>query len=150
MSLVPFHQLMADAEAGGYAVGYFESWNLESLMAVADSAAAMQSPVILGFSGIYLPHPRRIVNEPLSVYAAMGLEVCRKLSTPACLLFNESSHLDSVLDAIDQGFNLVMFSDEAMKLSTLADRVKTVCAKAPARARLWKRRWRRCMGWASK
>ena len=123
-------QLMADAEAGGYAVGYFESWNLESLMAVADAAEAMRSPVILGFSGIYLTDPRRIVKEPLSVYAAMGLEVCRKLSVPACLLFNESPHLDSVLDAVDQGFNLVMFSDEEMELPALRDRVKTVCAKA--------------------
>ena len=30
---------------------------LESLLAVADAAAAERSPVILGFSGIYLPHP---------------------------------------------------------------------------------------------
>jgi fructose/tagatose bisphosphate aldolase len=73
MPLVPFHQLMAEAEGGGYAVGYFESWNLESLMAVADAAEAMRSPVILGFSGIYLTNSRRIVKEPLSVYAAMGL-----------------------------------------------------------------------------
>jgi ketose-bisphosphate aldolase len=130
MTLVPFHQLMADAEAGGYAIGYFESWNLESLMAVADAAEAMRSPVILGFSGIYLTHARRVVKEPLSVYAAMGLEVCRKLSTPTCLLFNESPHLDSVLDAIDQGFNLVMFSDEEMELSELGDHVRKVCAKA--------------------
>ena len=70
MPLVPFHQLMADAEAGGYAVGYFESWNLESLLAVADAAEAARSPVILGFSGIYLTHPRRVVKR-----AAFGL--CR-------------------------------------------------------------------------
>ena len=88
-----FDELMADAEAGGYAVGYFESWNLESLLAVADAAEEAHSPVILGFSGICLTHPRRIVNDPLSVYAAMGLEVCRKLSVPACLLFNESPQL---------------------------------------------------------
>ena len=71
-----------------------------------------------------------MADDPLSVYAAMGLEVCRKLSVPACLLFNESPHLDSVLDAIDQGFNLVMFSDEEMELPALmrAHR-KTVCAK---------------------
>ena len=38
MTLVAFDELMADAERGGYAVGYFESWNLESLLAVADAA----------------------------------------------------------------------------------------------------------------
>jgi fructose/tagatose bisphosphate aldolase len=130
MPLVPFDVLMADAEAGGYAVGYFESWNLESLMAVADAAEAMRSPVILGFSGIYLADSRRIVKEPLSVYAAMGLEICRKLSAPACLLFNESPRLDSVLKAVDEGFNLVMFSDEGMELSALRGHVQTVCAKA--------------------
>ena len=54
MPLVSFSELMTQAEAGGYAVGYFESWNLESLLAVVDAAEAAQSPVILGFSGIYL------------------------------------------------------------------------------------------------
>ena len=78
MPLVPFHQLMAAAETGNYAVGYFESWNLESLLAAADAAEEARSPVILGFSGISLTHPNRIVNDPLSVYAAMGLDVCRK------------------------------------------------------------------------
>ena len=142
---------MADAEAGGYAVGYFESWNLESLLAVADAAEATDSPVILGFSGIYLTHPAACVDDPLSVYAAMGLEVCRKLSVPACLLFNESPHLDSVLDAIDLGFNLVMYSDEEMKLPALSDRVKKVCAKGPSlRAPPWRPKWRRSRASAGK
>ena len=85
MTLVPFNTLMNDAMAGGYAVGYFESWNLESLLAVADAAEAVRSPVILGFSGIYLPHPQRVVKDPLQVYAAMGFEVCRRIRVPACL-----------------------------------------------------------------
>ena len=38
MSLVSFQDLMREAESGNYAVGYFESWNLESLLAVADAA----------------------------------------------------------------------------------------------------------------
>ena len=49
---------------------------------------------------------------------------------PACLLFNESPHLDSVLAAIDLGFNLTMFSDEKMSMPDLMARVKTACAKA--------------------
>src|SRR4249920_763685 len=77
MALVPFNDLMNQAEKGGYAVGYFESWNLESIQAVADAAESMRSPVILGFSGIYLPHPSRTSKERLSVYAALGLETCR-------------------------------------------------------------------------
>ncbi len=56
MPIVPFRDLMTHAEEGQYAVGYFECWNLESLLAVADAAEATRSPVILGVSGIYLPH----------------------------------------------------------------------------------------------
>jgi fructose/tagatose bisphosphate aldolase len=103
---------MRDAAAGGYAVGYFESWNLESLLAVADAAEAARSPGILGFSGIYLPHPGRVVKDPLDVYASMGLEICRRISVPACLLFNESPSIEWVRDALRAGFGLVMYSND--------------------------------------
>ncbi len=36
--LVPFDQLLADARAGGYAVGYFEPWDIYSMEAVAEAA----------------------------------------------------------------------------------------------------------------
>jgi fructose-bisphosphate aldolase class II len=61
-----------------------------------------------------LPHPERVVTEPLSVYAALGRAVCRALPVPAGLVYNESPDLDSVLEAIDLGFSLVMFSDETL------------------------------------
>lgn len=85
MPQVPFRDLMDHAEGEQYAVGYFECWNLESLLAVADAAEAMQSPVIHGVSGIYLTHSERVVREPLSVHAKAGSEICRQLSVPACL-----------------------------------------------------------------
>ena len=72
MPLVGFRELMDEAERGGYAVGYFESWNLESLLAVADAAERTRSPVILGFSGIYLPSPDRRVADPLGVLRGDG------------------------------------------------------------------------------
>jgi len=130
MALVSFQDLMAAAEDGRYAVGYFESWNLESLMAVADAAEAMRSPVLLGFSGIYLPDPSRIVREPLAVYAAMGLEACRSLRVPACLVFNESPYLEAVREAIRLGFGLVMFSDEHLNYDAQVARVRSVVVEA--------------------
>ena len=114
MPLVAFQDLMADAARHRYAVGYFESFSLKSLLAVTDAAAAERSPVILGFSGIYLPHPARRVRDRLAPYAAMGLAICRDLTVPACLLFNECPHADWVEAAIGLGFSLVMFSDDAL------------------------------------
>jgi fructose/tagatose bisphosphate aldolase len=112
MALANFNELMGEAEKGRYAVGYFESWNLESLQAVADAAEAMRSPVLLGFSGIYLHHPERLTHERLGVYASLGNEMCRQISVPACLLFNESPHFERVMEAIDLNFGVVMYSDE--------------------------------------
>jgi fructose/tagatose bisphosphate aldolase len=114
MPLVAFRDLMSDAARHRYAVGYFESFSLESLLAVTDAAEAECSPVILGFSGIYLPHPARQVRDRLAPYAAMGLAVCRDLTVPACLLFNECPHAGWVEAAIGLGFSLVMFSDDAL------------------------------------
>lgn len=132
MPRVAFKELMEAAEKGGYAVGYFESWNLESLQAVTDAAEAMRSPVILGFSGIYLPHPSRRAKETLNVYAALGTEACRSLSIPSCLIFNESPHFDWVTEAIDLGFSLVMYTDESLCLKEQSERVRRIVDKAHA------------------
>jgi fructose/tagatose bisphosphate aldolase len=130
MPLASFAELMTDAECGGYAVGYFESWNLESLLAVCDAAEATHSPVLLGFSGIYLSHPARVVREPLSLYATLGLEAIRRLSVPACLVFNESPNFEWVLEAIVLGFGLVMFSDETLGFDGQLERVRQVSGVA--------------------
>jgi len=127
VALANFNDLMCEAEKGQYAVGYFESWDLESLQAVADAAEAMRSPVLLGFSGIYLHHPDRLTRERLSVYAALGNEMCRQITVPACLLFNESPHLERVMEAIDLNFGVVMYSDDN---DQMRDRVRQVVTHA--------------------
>ena len=132
MPRVSFPRLMADAERRGYAVGYFESWNLESLLAVADAAEATGSPVILGFSGIALPLPRRATPEHLVDYAALGTAVCDRLSVPACLLFNESASFAWVIEAVRLGFGLVMFTDEEMGEAKLTEQVRKVAEVAHA------------------
>jgi len=130
MSLVPFRQLMEEADAGGYAVGYFESWNLESLLAVADAATSVRSPVLLGFSGIYLPSTEGGVKGRLSPYAALGTEVCRQVPVPACLVFNESPYFDWVQEAIDLQFGLVMFTDENLTSEEQQQCVRQIVEKA--------------------
>ena len=130
MTIVAFNDLMVQAERGGYAVGYFECWNLESLLAVADAAEATRSPVLLGFSGLTLPHPARTRNDPLSAYAALGLEVCRAISVPTGLVFNECPHFFRVLEAVAMGYGMVMFSDESLSLEEQTSRVQQVAEAA--------------------
>jgi len=132
MPIVSFQDLMREAESGQYGVGYFESWNLESLLAVADAAIAKRSPVILGYSGIHLPHIEQGPNERLRVYAELGNELCRQLPVAACLLFNESPHYDWVMKAIEVGFGLVMFTDENLAASDQQNKVRQVVERAHA------------------
>ncbi len=130
MTLVSFTELMERAEHGQFAVGYFESWNLESLLAIADAAEANRSPVILGFSGIYLPHPERIVHDPPPAYVALATAVAHQLTVPTCLLFNESPYFEQVMAAIELGYNLVMYSNDDLDPATLIEQVSQVVDKA--------------------
>jgi fructose/tagatose bisphosphate aldolase len=133
MARVSFAELMTCAKRGGYAVGYFESWNLESLLAVADAAETARSPVVLGFSGIYLPHPDRVVRDPLAACAAMAAAVADALTVPACLLFNESPDRNWVMAAIDAGFDLVMFSDDSIPPEERIATIRSIAERAHQR-----------------
>ena len=130
MPIFSFQELMAAAEAGRYAVGYFEAWNLESLFAVADAAAAMRSPVLLGYSGIHIPITEGGAGERLAPYAALAEDVARQLPVPACLLFNESPRLDWVLQAVRLRFGLVMFSDPGLEAEAQVENVRRVVREA--------------------
>jgi fructose/tagatose bisphosphate aldolase len=130
MAIVSFRALMDAAERGGYAVGYFESWNLESLAAVADAAESTRSPVILGFSGIHLPHPGRAVQDRLSWYYQLGRAVGERLTVPCCLLFNEAADRAWVEEAIELGFDLVMFTDESLSPEDQAEGIAEVVRRA--------------------
>jgi fructose/tagatose bisphosphate aldolase len=134
MALATFAELMDDARRGSYAVGYFESWNLETLLAVADAAEARRSPVILGFSGVHLPTTRVGGPEHLGDYAALGLEVCRRLNVPAALLFNESPDVEWVLEAVDLGFQLVMYAVDDAAPDAQAENTRRVVRTAHAKS----------------
>ena len=125
---------MADAENGGYAVGYFESWNLESLQAVIEAAEELRSPVIVGFSGMHLPDARRAVNERLELYAAMGLAACETSSVATAMIFNECPHTEWLEEAVALGFNIVMFADETLTTQQLWRRVRETVVMAGGRA----------------
>jgi fructose/tagatose bisphosphate aldolase len=72
MPLVPMTRLLAHALENRYAVGYFESWNLESLLAIRDAAERTRSPVIIGFNGKFLGNKARKVKEDIRMYGGLG------------------------------------------------------------------------------
>lgn len=111
MPLRPAMQLIERARAGGYAVGYFESWNLESLQGVIDAAEETGSPVLAGFNGGFLSRAGRRASERLAWYAALGRAAADSARVPCGLVFNECPDDDWVREAIDAGFSQVMPDD---------------------------------------
>jgi len=111
MPLEPISELMRDAREGGYAVGYFESWNLESLQGVIDAAEQTRSPVIIGFNGEFLTHPGRLAAERIAWYGALGRAAAESAAIPCGVIFNECPRDDCLRQAATAGFNLVMLAD---------------------------------------
>lgn len=108
MPLVPINTLMQKAVQQRYAVGYFESWNLESLYGVIEAAEESHSPVIIGFNGEFLSEPDRTAPERLSWYGVLGKAAAESASVPCGFIFNECSLDNWVRRAVTAGFNLVM------------------------------------------
>jgi ketose-bisphosphate aldolase len=108
MPLTPVAEIIGPAAAAGYAVGYFESWDIASLQGVVDAAERARAPVILGYNGEFLSRPDRLAGERLALYAAIGRAAASTAKVPCALLFNECSHEAAIDAAIDLGFNFVM------------------------------------------
>lgn len=119
-------QMLEHAARGGYAVGYFESWNLESLQGVLDAAEHTKSPVILGFNGDFLSRPDRLAEERLELYAAMGRAACASATVPCALIFNECPRDEWVRRACKLGFNLVMPADPEAPFEQYTQRVASL------------------------
>jgi len=130
MSLEPIPEMMAAARRHGYAIGYFESWSIDSLCGVIDAAEASHSPVIIGFNGEFLSHPRRVVAERISLYGALGRAAAEASGVPCGFIFNECAQDDWTKAAVTAGFNLVMPADAAAPLDEYTSRVADIAALA--------------------
>jgi ketose-bisphosphate aldolase len=107
MALVPLSKLLTDAAARGYAVGYFEAWDMYSLEAVVQAAEAERSPVVLGFGGAMKSPPwlDRFGIEPLGAY---GRAIAERAAVPAALILNEVFDWTQAERGANAGFNVVM------------------------------------------
>jgi fructose-bisphosphate aldolase class II len=111
MPLESLSRLMQKAQEQNYAVGYFESWSLESLQGVIDAAEQTRSPIIIGFNGEFLSRRRGALEADLTLYAALGKAAALQCAVPCGFIFNECSRDSWVERAIHSGFNIVMLAD---------------------------------------
>jgi fructose/tagatose bisphosphate aldolase len=133
MPLVPIAELLDHATRGGFAIGYFESWDIESLEGVLDAAEATRSPVILGFNGEFLSSSARLDQPRLALYASAGKAAAQAASVPCGLIWNECPDDTWTRHAMTLGFNLVMPVAGTDSPETYAGRIRAICHEAHAR-----------------
>lgn len=115
MPLTPLRELLGAALRGGYAVGYFESWDQYSLEAVLESAEELHSPVVLGFGGSMM-NQGWFNKGGLKRLGALGRAAAEDSRVPVAYLLNEVETLDDINLGIDCGFNSVMLDTSGLSI----------------------------------
>jgi len=114
--------MLKEAQRERYAVGYFESWNLESTRAVVKAAEEARSPLFVGFNGGFLDEH----GYNVEYYASIGKVAVDSASVPAALLLNEVSGFKQVVQAIRLGFNAVMIDLSLLPFEEAVEQAKSI------------------------
>jgi fructose/tagatose bisphosphate aldolase len=126
--LVSMKEMLGEAQRNRYAVGYFESWNLESMRAVIEAAEESRSPVIIGLNGgLSARH-----EHDLEYYAALGKAAVEKTTVPAVLLLNEASGFQQITQGVRLGFSCVMIDGSFLPFDENVDLTRRVAEVAHA------------------
>jgi ketose-bisphosphate aldolase len=116
MALVSMKRLMNHALANKYAVGYFEAWNMDSILAVVDAAEKTNSPIIIGFGGQFIGSSKRTIKENIYHYGSLGKSIAENTKVPVALLLNEAHEIPMLINGLQAGFNGIMYEDHDIPL----------------------------------
>ena len=98
---------MKDACEKGYAVGAFNTPNLESVIAVIKAAEETGKGVILNHAEVHFP------LIPIDDIAPIMIKYAKKASVPVCVHLDHGSSLETCMKAIRLGFTSVMLDASA-------------------------------------
>lgn len=102
MPLTISANMLANAQAGGYAVGAFNVENMEMVKAVIAAAEELSAPVMLQTT------PSTIKYGTLETYRAIVAAEAAKASVPVCLHLDHGSSFELAARAIHAGYTSVM------------------------------------------
>jgi ketose-bisphosphate aldolase len=116
----------------GFAVGYFQAWNGDSLEAAVEAGEELTSPLVIGFGGTP-------VNQAwfdawgLESAAALGAAAVRRAGIPVSFILNETETFEQCLRGIELGFNVVMVDSSALPYRENLEVNRKLVAKARPR-----------------
>ena len=100
--------ILTTAESGGFAVGSFNTPNLESLRAVLAAAERNGLPVIIQHAQCHE------ALTPLSIIGPVMVRMAEEAAVPVCVHLDHGEDLDYLKRALDLGFNAVMFDGSTL------------------------------------
>ncbi len=112
MPLVPTKKMLAEARDGGYAVGAFEFWSLDSAQAIVRAAEKYDVPVILQAGALETDYAGGYEN-----IAAIARVAAEKAAVPVALHLDHGETLEQARQAIECGFTSVMIDASHLKYS---------------------------------
>lgn len=101
--IVTLNEVLKDAKRNRYAVGLFNTVNLEMAKGVLAAAEESRSPVIIGTAEILLPY------AGLDDLASLLIPLAEKASVPVVVHFDHGLTEKAVRRAMDVGFSSIMY-----------------------------------------
>jgi len=126
-------EMLAHAREKRYAVGYFEAFNMDAMLAVLSAAEQANSPVIIGFGGQFLSSEKRAVEEDVYLYGAIAQQAAKRSKVATAVLLNESNQLPMIYQGMQAGFNAVMYQNPGEDFHETRRITKEVCREAHSR-----------------
>lgn len=105
--LVTMKEILSDAHKKRYAVGAFNTPNLESVMAVISAAEEENTPVILQHAQVH----ENLIS--LEIIGPILLDFARKASVPVCVHLDHGESFTLCMRAIQLGFTSIMYDASA-------------------------------------
>lgn len=106
--LVTLNEIMGMAEANGWAIGAFNTPNLECLTAVLNAAEELDLPVIISHAEVHE------TVAPLSIIGPIMVEAAKKATVPVCVHLDHCETLTYMEQALEMGFTGVMYDGSSL------------------------------------
>ncbi len=116
--LVTLDEVLKDAQKKKYAVGLFNTVNLEMAVGVIAAAEETKSPVIIGTAEALLPY------AGLEELASLLLPMAKKASVPVVLHFDHGLTSEMIIKSMALGFSSVMYDCSTFSYAENIDRCR--------------------------
>lgn len=110
MPIVTTGQMLRDAQKGGYAVGAFNTDNMEILQAVIAAAVKLHSPVILQANPVIVEY------AGLDYFFAMAKTAAKSADVPVAIHLDHGNSFDLAMKALRTGYTSIMFDGSLMDI----------------------------------